>query len=474
MINEASVLVVGGGPAGVTAAVQARHMDAAVTLLEADQVGGTNINRGPAPVRTMARSARLARDWTSWSVFGLEGPAPKPNLEAILANSDRVARHVFEKKHLAEQLRRHGINLVEHLGPVHFTDPHTLTAADGRSWRADHIILAVGGHAGRLPIPGNELALTYSDIRSLKALPAAVAVVGAADTGCQIASILADLGTHVSLFEAGPTVVPHADLSISTELDRAFERKGIETHTNTAVTSLRPLEGRIIVEHAASAVTAETIVDAVFFAVGWPPNTEQLDLHVAGISAQRQGISTDAYLRTEVDHIFAAGDVNGRSMLVQVARLEGRIAAQNALIGPTRQVSYDIVPSASFTDPEYGGVGLTETEAARQHEIVVGLAPYDDLLRPVADGHQEGFCKLIADRHQKTILGAHVLGENSAEIIQVIVACMTAGMTIDQVAELPFAFPTFTEGISMAAQKICSKLGIGDFPPVWSYLGPDE
>ncbi|HEY2565337.1 MAG TPA: NAD(P)/FAD-dependent oxidoreductase [Acidimicrobiales bacterium] len=474
MINEASVLVVGGGPAGVTAAVQARHMDATVTLLEADQVGGTNINRGPAPVRTMARSARLARDWTSWSVFGLEGPPPKPNLQAILANSDRVARYVFEKKHLADQLRRHGINLVEHLGPVRFTDPHTLTSGDGRSWRADHIILAVGGHAGRLPIPGNELALTYSDIRTLKALPAAAAVVGAADTGCQIASILADLGSQVSLFEAGPTVVPHADLSISTELDRAFQRKGIQTHTNTAVTSLRPLEDRIIVEHATSAVTAETIVDAVFFAVGWPPNTEQLDLDVAGISVERRGISADAYLRTEVDHIFAAGDVNGRSMLVQVARLEGRIAAQNALKGPTRQVSYDIVPTASFTDPEYGGVGLTETEAARQHEIVVGLARYDDLLRPVADGHQEGFCKLIADRQQKTILGGHVLGEYSAEIIQVIVACMTAGMNIDQVAELPFAFPTFTEGISMAAQKICSKLGIGDFPPVWSYLGPDE
>ncbi len=167
------MLVVGGGPAGVTAAVQARHMDAAVTLLEADQVGGTNLNRGPAPVRTMARSARLARDWTSWSVFGLEGPAPKPNLQAILANSDRVARHVFEKKHLADQLRRHGINLVEHLGPVQFTDPHTLEPRDGRSWRADHIILAVGGHAGRLPIPGNELALTYSDIRTLKVLPAA-------------------------------------------------------------------------------------------------------------------------------------------------------------------------------------------------------------------------------------------------------------------------------------------------------------
>ena len=229
-----------------------------------------------------------------------------------------------------------------------------------------------------------------------------------------------------------------------------------------------------MVKHVTSDATAETPVDAVFFAVGWPPNVGQLALEVAGIRPGPQGISVDAFLRTEVEHIYAAGDVNGRSMLVQVARLEGRIAARNALLGPTRQVSYDIVPSASFTDPEYGGVGLTETAASRDHEIVVGLARYDDLLRPVADGREEGFCKLIVDRHRRTILGGHVVGEYSAEIIQVIVTCMSAGMTIEQVAELPFAFPTFTEGISMAAQKICSAIGIGDFPPVWSYLGPDD
>ncbi len=149
-------------------------------------------------------------------------------------------------------------------------------------------------------------------------------------------------------------------------------------------------------------------------------------------------------------------------MLVQVARLEGRVAAQNALMGPTRQVSYDVVPSASFTDPEYGGVGLTEPAAARDHDIVVGIAHYDDLLRPVADGHEEGFCKLIADRRDKTILGAHVLGEYSAEIIQVVVACMTAGMTVEQVAELPFAFPTFTEGITHGRPE--DLLGTRDWP----------
>ncbi len=474
MIGEIDLLVVGGGPAGVTAAIQGRQLGAKVTLLEADQVGGTNLNRGPGPVRTIARSARLARDWESWATFGLEGPSPKPNLAAILGNSDRVARHAFEKKHLADQLRRNGIDLVEHLGPVHFVDPHTVTSGDRRAWGAERIVLAVGGHAGRLTIPGSDLALTYGDLRGLTSLPAVVAVVGAADTGCQIASILSDLGTRVCLFEAGPSIVPQADPSVSVELERAFQRHGIETLTSAVVRSIRPFGDQFLLAYTSQSELAERVVGAVFFAVGWPPNVEDLGLAAIGIRTGAHGIPVDAYLRTEVDHIFAPGDVNGRSMLVQVARLEGRVAAQNALVGPTHEVRYDVVPSASFTNPEYGGVGLTEPAASRDHDAVVGIAHYDELFRPVADGHEEGFCKLIVDRSARTVLGAHVLGEYSAEIIQVVVACMAADMKVEQIAELPFAFPTYTEGITMAAQKVCSTLNIGDFPPVWSYLGPND
>ena len=205
-----------------------------------------------------------------------------------------------------------------------------------------------------------------------------------------------------------------------------------------------------------------------------PPTSSHLALAAAGVHATPAVIPVDDYLRTNVEHIFAAGDVNGRSMIVPSARMEGRIAAMNAVLGATRHATYDVVPSGSFTDPEYGRVGLTEAQAARQHDVVVGIARYDDLLRPVADGRPDGFCKLIADRQTRTILGAHVLGEYSAETVQTVAACMAAGMTIEQVAELQLAFPTFTEAVCMAAQKICRTLGIGSFPQVWSYLGPED
>jgi pyruvate/2-oxoglutarate dehydrogenase complex dihydrolipoamide dehydrogenase (E3) component len=159
-----------------------------------------------------------------------------------------VARYAHEKKDVAGHLGRQGIDLVEHLGPVGFVDPHTLVAEGARTWSADRIILAVGGHAGRPPIPGADLALTYEDIPSLTSLPGRVTVVGGADTGCQMASIFEDLGAHVSLFEAGPVLLPSADASVSAELGRAFRAQNMTVHTDTLVEALSADGGGIRVE----------------------------------------------------------------------------------------------------------------------------------------------------------------------------------------------------------------------------------
>jgi pyruvate/2-oxoglutarate dehydrogenase complex dihydrolipoamide dehydrogenase (E3) component len=490
------LLVVGGGSAGMAAALQARELQADVTLLEADEVGGTTLNRGPARVRTLARAARLARDWGSWEAFGLRGSAPEPDLPKILARSAEVARHARDAKRLAAYLSDYGVDLAEHTGQVSFTDPHTLTSSDGQRWRGDAIIVAVGGYAAPLPVPGAHLALTYNDIPSLTSLPSDVAIVGGADTGCQIASILSDFGVSVTIFEAGPTLLASADQAVSLGLARSFEAQGIRVRTGTMVTALEQHGSRVQVRHAktkpaGNAQSDTGSFDAVFTAIGWPANIKGLALDKAGVQATKTAIPVDQYMRTNVPHIFAAGDVNGQAKLVQFARGEGRIAARNAIEGPRHTTSYRIVPSASFTDPEYGQVGLTEAEAqahaphdhanahaphdnananAHANAIMTATAHYEHLLRPVADGRPNGFCKLIADRHDHAILGGHVLGEYSAEIIQVIATAMTANLTVEQVAVIPFAFPTFTEAVGMAAQMICRDLGIGQFPRVWSLL----
>jgi pyruvate/2-oxoglutarate dehydrogenase complex dihydrolipoamide dehydrogenase (E3) component len=464
------LVVIGGGPAGVSAALQAAELGARVGLVEKGRVGGTALNSGPAPVRTLARAARLVRDWSSWETFGLRGPRPEVDLAATLANAGRVASQAFERGRVAEHIRSMGVDLVEEAGEARFVDANTVAAFDGRAWNANRVIIAVGGRSSRLPIPGAELGLTYEDLRSVTALPERVCVIGAADTGCQLASILADFGCRVWLLEYAPRIAPRADQDVSAGLEQAFRERGIEVATSAGVERLEPLQSGVRVDYRTGNETKNVDVDAAFFAVGWPSNADLVDAAAAGVTIERGYVVVDDYLRTSVPHIFAAGDVDGSSMLVSSALLEGRVAAENAVLGPRRRIVHDVVPAGSFTDPEYGSVGLTEAQARDRYDCSVAVARYEDLLRPVADGQPEGFCKLIVETGRRQIVGAHVLGEYSAEVIQMVAACMAARMRIEDVAELQVAFPTFTEGVGMAARMLVHDLGVRAMPQPWSSL----
>jgi dihydrolipoamide dehydrogenase len=356
--------------------------------------------------------------------------------------------------------------LVEDAGLARFLDPHTVALSDGRRWSADRIVIAVGGHPGRLSIPGAELALTYTDIRTLTALPKRVAVIGGADTGCQLVSIFSDFGCEVLLIENAPRLNPRADADISDGLGAAFVRRGIEAATGAGVQRLVQASGGIEIRYHRDSGQQVRLVDAVFFAVGWPASVEGLDLNAAGVVTERGFIRVNDYLQANVPHIFAAGDANGRSMLVPSARHEGRLAAENALLGARRSVALEVVPTGSFTDPEYGSVGLTEAQARERYDCAVAVARYDSLARPVIDARAEGFCKLIAERKRRYILGAHVLGEYSAEIIQAAAVAMAANMRVEQLADLQLAFPTFTEALGVAAQMLARELGVARVPVV--------
>jgi len=326
----------------------------------------------------------------------------------------------------------------------------------------------VGGHGRILPVPGAELALTYNDIWSLKQLPASVAVVGGAATGCQLASILEDFGCQVYLLELAPRLLPQEDEAISFALAEAFSRQQMTVITGAGTERLEKTEDGIQLHYRKQERPDSLTVDAVFFATGWPGNVDALNLVAAGVLTERSYIPVNDYLQSNIPHIFAAGDINGQSMLVQSARYEGRLAAENAVLGPYHRFTHEIVPSGSFTDPEYASVGLTEAQARQQYDCAVAVVQYDDLMRPVIDNHPEGFCKLIVERRRRYILGAHVIGEYSVEIIQMVAACMASDMRVEQLAELQLAYPTFTEAVGMAAQKLVRELGLAPMPQLWS------
>ena len=208
-------------------------------------------------------------------------------------------------------------------------------------------------------------------------------------------------------------------------------------------------------------------------AVGWPGNLESVGLEAAGIGTERDYVAVDETLRTTQPHIWAAGDVTGRMKLVQSATYEGRLAAENAVLGADRPVQHTVVAHGGFTDPEYASVGLSEARAEQSGEpIAIGVVPFADLDRAVIDRRTDGFCKLIAHRDSRRVLGAHVVGEQAVEVAQIAAAAMAGDMPVERLAEVEFAYPTFTSIVGLAARQIVHQLRLPTAEQeAWQALG---
>jgi len=466
------LIVIGGGPAGVTAALRARELGANVTLVERGNLGGTCTNDGCVPTRVLAKAARLVRDAEQFADYGLTAPVPELDFPRLLARTQNIIYQVHEKKQLLANLEASGVSVVAGQGEAHFLDPHTIVVGETLRLQADRFILSAGGRARRLDFPGAEMTLTHSDVWSLKRLPRSVVVVGAAATGCQLASIFAAFGSRVTLLDVAPRIVAAEDGMVSATLADAFERRQIEIVTG--ISGIERLERQSDHLHLAyNAGDSSHVLDAeaVMLSTGWLGNLDPLDLDAAGVETERHYVRVDSRLRTTAPHIFAAGDITGRMMLVQSASYEARIAAENAVREAGQTYRHHIVPHGGFTDPEYASVGLTEEVAHVAGAVVMATVAYADLDRAIIDGRTEGFCKLLVHRNTQRLLGVHVVGEQAVEIVQIVAAGMASGMTVDQLAELEISYPTYTAILGLAARRIARELGMVSTAPQWRALG---
>ncbi|MFW5691200.1 MAG: dihydrolipoyl dehydrogenase family protein [Chloroflexota bacterium] len=467
------VVVVGGGPAGVTAALRARELGASTALVERTHMGGTCTNDGCVPTRVLAKAARLMRDAGQCRAYGLNLPAlPEVDFTALIQRTQQIVYQMHEKKQLIDHLHDVKVDTFTEVGDARFIDPHTLGLPDGRTIEGEQFILCVGGAPRRLPFPGAEYALTHSDVWTMSGLPAAIAIVGGSATGCQLASIFNAFGSKVTVLDIAPQILPTEDGDVSTTVAEHFSAHGMTIEAGiSGIDRIEKTADGLTLVYTKDEQTHTLPVDVVVMAVGWPGNVDALNLEAAGVRTERSYIVTDDHLRTTAPHIYAAGDITGRMMLVQSASYQARLAVDNALTTLQTMVGQRHTAHGGFTDPEYGGVGLTEADAQeRDLPIITATIPYADLDRAVIDGHTSGFCKLIVHRETYRVLGAHVVGEQAVEVVQMIAAGMAGGLTIDRLADLEVAYPTFAAIVGLAARQIVRELGMIPVSKEWRTL----
>ena len=314
----------------------------------------------------------------------------------------------------------------------------------------------------RLSVPGFELTATHSDAWALTSVPPSMLVIGAGATGAQVASIFNAFGSRVQLFQAGPRILPTEDEDVSAAVASAFRESGIVVRENFGEIEYfekTPSGVRMIFAKDGARDSAEAALAVV--AVGWVANTAGLNLAAAGVETNQRGfVRVDAYLRTSAPHIFAAGDITGRLLLVPQAIQDGFVAATNAVRGATMTLEDRVSPIGSFTDPEYAQVGLTEAKAREKHDVVTAIVRFDSTTRTIIDGRTAGFCKLIVDRATYKILGCHVVGERAVEITQVAAIAIAAGMRVDELAQVPLSFPTYAGILGRVAASATRQLNL--------------
>ena len=417
-------------------------------------------NDGPVPVRTLAHAARLMREARQLGRYGISAGEPRLDYRRLLARVREVTGDVRAHALLRDELQHAGVTLHEHAGTARFVEPHVIESDNGPRLRAANIILCTGGVSRQLPVPGFELTCTHSDAWRLESAPDSLLVIGAGATGVQVASIFNAFESRVTLFEAAPRILMSEDEQVSGAMSTALQTSGVRVLEGAGtIERFEPSPAGVRLVYSRG--DAEVQIDATLavVAVGWVANTDPLDLPVAGVETDPRGyIKVDSQLRTTARGIYAAGDVTGHLMVVHEAAREAYLAATNATVGTTEVLPAEVSPLGSFTDPEYASVGLTEATARETHDVVVGEERFESMPRPIIDGRPTGFCKLVVDREEHNILGCHIVGERAVELAQLAALAVASGTKVEQLALVPFSFPTYANALGRAAVRAARQL----------------
>ncbi len=447
------VVVVGGGPAGQSAALEAAQAGRRVVLVEeARTMGGECVTRGTIPSKTLRETADALAAFGRRSGGVYDVKAPEELRVASLLTRLKAVVGALQRSS-AEQLEQAGVEVWH--GRAQFVSAQELLVRSiggtARTLRGDVIVLATGSRPRRPPeVPvDHEHVLDSDSILSLPYLPRSLVVLGSGVIACEYASIFAALGTAVTMVDAGSRPLAFLDHELTTVFVEAFERAGGRYLSGRRTRSVVAGDDFCVRVHLDDGTILET--EKVFSALGRQPNVATLDLPAAGIGLSKRGyVEVDADGRTSVPHVFAAGDLVGPPALAATATAQGRRAICAAL-GRAATSASTILPVGIYTVPEMSSVGLTEAEARERHgEVLIGRARFAELARGLISGMKDGLLKLVADPGGR-LRGVHVVGEGATELVHLGQMAIVAGLSSDVFIEQVFNFPTLAEGYQVAA-----------------------
>ena len=451
-----TILIIGAGPGGYETALAARRHGMDVTLIESGQVGGTCLNAGCIPTKSYCRSAGIIEDIRRAGEFGISAENATVDFAAVKRHKDEIVAGL--RSNVMAALEASGVRLVT--GKAVFKDSRTVMAG-GVEYSADYIVIASGSVSARPDWPGMDLpgVLDSTALLDLDELPGRLCIIGGGVIGLEFASVFRSFGTEVTVVEYCREILPRYDRDIAKRLRQSLSGRGIRFSLQSKVESVeRQPDGSLRVSWTRKDNMESADADKVLVAVGRRPCCDGLGLDAAGIRTDKGAIPVDDNMRTVVPHIFAIGDVNGRQLLAHAATFQGKVALQAIMsdMGGDGSCSsgYDlsVMPSAVFTMPEAASVGLTEEECK---DNGIGYKVYKSFFRAngkaVCLGDTDGICKILTSPEGK-ILGCHVLGPHSSDLVQEISSLMSAGVTADTLSHSVHIHPTLGEVLISALE----------------------
>jgi dihydrolipoamide dehydrogenase len=462
MANEYDVVVIGSGTGGYVAAIRAAQLGLRTAVVErAPTLGGTCLNVGCIPTKALlehAHALKIAQDWKEWGLT-IGGAAIALDMAQVQARKDKIVKGLTGGVELL--FRKNKIDWIKGSGRLTGNGKVEITDGQKQTLTAKKEIIVATGSEPR-SVPGitidRKRIVTSDEAVSLKDVPKSVAILGSGAVGVEFASIFRRFGSDVTLIELLPRLVPIEDEAVSTELEKAFKKQGIKVLTGTKVTSAKVLADGVELEgQTPDGKSMKSKADYLLVATGRGPVTSRLGAEDVGLRMDRGYIVVDDQYRTSVPGISAIGDVitfekPGHAQLAHLSSAEGIVLAERIAGREDRPINYDHVPACTYCDPEIGSVGLTEKEAqARGYDVKVGSFKFGILARARIAGETEGFVKIVFDTKYDEVLGVHMIGLRSTELVAEATLALRLECTVEELVRTIHAHPTMSEAVGEAA-----------------------